>query len=116
MTNAGKVNNLIMAMFSVFTCLALSKFIFGTKNALLTISILEVAKSKFDKKNQNFIWLNAERQTAPCESTAEQVSFEWSHQRISSTDSKARSNMQDSIVNSLWSKRVTSSCIKNIKI
>ena len=27
---------------------------------------------------------------ALCESTAEEVSFEWSHQRISSTDSKVR--------------------------
>ena len=27
---------------------------------------------------------------APCESTAEEVSFEWQHHRISSTDSKVR--------------------------
>ena len=27
------------------------------------------------------------KQIAPCESTAEEVSFEWSHNRISSTDS-----------------------------
>ena len=26
----------------------------------------------------------------PCESTAEEVSFEWSHHRISSADSKVR--------------------------
>ena len=26
----------------------------------------------------------------PCKSTAEEVSFEWSHHRISSTDSKVR--------------------------
>lgn len=52
MANARKVNNLIMAMFSLFTCLTLSKFIFGTKNALLTISIPEVAKSKLDKKSK----------------------------------------------------------------
>ena len=26
----------------------------------------------------------------PCESTAEEVSFEWSHNRISSTDSRVR--------------------------
>ena len=52
MTNARKVNNLIKAMFSVFTCLTLLKFIFGTKNALLTSSIPEVAKSKLDKKSK----------------------------------------------------------------
>lgn len=52
MTNARKVNNLIKAMFSVFTCLTFSKFIFGTKNALLTSSIPEVVKSKLDKKSK----------------------------------------------------------------
>lgn len=52
MTNARKVNNLIKGMFSVFTCLTLLKFIFGTKNAVLTSSIPEVAKSKLDKKSK----------------------------------------------------------------
>ena len=31
-------------------------------------------------------------QMVPCKSTAEEVSFEWSHHRISSTDSKVRTN------------------------
>ena len=30
------------------------------------------------------------KQILPCEKTAEEVSFEWSHRRISSTDSKVR--------------------------
>ena len=30
------------------------------------------------------------KQIVPCENTAEEVSFEWSHNRISSTDSKVR--------------------------
>lgn len=54
MTDARKVNNLIKAMFSVFTCLTLSKFIFGTKNALLTSSIPEVAKSEIGQKKSKF--------------------------------------------------------------
>ena len=29
----------------------------------------------------------------PCKSTAEEVSFEWSHHRISSTDSKVRTTL-----------------------
>jgi len=33
----------------------------------------------------------------PCESTAEVVSFEWSHHRISSTDSKVRTTLNVSI-------------------
>ena len=30
------------------------------------------------------------KQVVPCENTAEEVSFEWSHHRISSADSKVR--------------------------
>jgi len=33
----------------------------------------------------------------PCESTTEEVSFEWSHHRISSTDSKVRTTLNVSI-------------------
>ena len=33
----------------------------------------------------------------PCKSTAKEVSFEWSHHRISSTDSKVRTTLHVSI-------------------
>ena len=36
----------------------------------------------------------------PCKSTAGEVSFEWSHQRISSTDSKVRTTIHVSIIDS----------------
>ena len=36
----------------------------------------------------------------PCKSTAEEVSFEWSHHRISSTDSKVRTKLHVSIIDS----------------
>ena len=36
----------------------------------------------------------------PCQSTAEEVSFEWSHHRISSTDSKVRTTLHVSIIDS----------------
>ena len=36
----------------------------------------------------------------PCESTAEEVSFEWSHHRILSTDSKVRTTLRDSNIHS----------------
>ena len=36
----------------------------------------------------------------PCKSTAEEVSFEWSHHGISSTDSKVRTTLHVSIVDS----------------
>ena len=36
----------------------------------------------------------------PCKSTAEEVSFEWSHHRISPTDSKVRTTLHVSIIDS----------------
>ena len=36
----------------------------------------------------------------PCKSTAEEVSFEWSHHRISFTDSKVRTTLHVSIIDS----------------
>ena len=36
----------------------------------------------------------------PCKSTAEEVSFEWSHHRVSSTDSKVRTTLHVSITDS----------------
>ena len=36
----------------------------------------------------------------PGKSTAEEVSFEWSHHRISSTDSKVRATLHVSIIDS----------------
>ena len=37
---------------------------------------------------------------APCKSTAEEVSFEWSHHRILSTDLKVRTTLHVSIIDS----------------
>ena len=34
------------------------------------------------------------KQIVPCESTVEEVSFEWSHNRISSTDSRVRTTFK----------------------
>ena len=48
--------------------------------------ILKWQKAKFS----NSILYNSKRQMVPCESTSEEVSFEWSHHTISSTDSKVR--------------------------
>ena len=45
----------------------------------------------------NFILSNFEKQIAPCVSSGREVSFEWSHHRISSTDSKVRVTLQTSI-------------------
>jgi len=52
-----------------------------------TLSLLVVAKVKI-QEILNFIFSNPSKQIVPCKSTVEEVSFEWSHHRISSTDSK----------------------------
>ena len=49
--------------------------------------------SKFKNIIPNLVLLNIEKQMVPCKSTAEEVSFEWSHHRISSTDSKVTTTL-----------------------
>ena len=46
----------------------------------------------------------------PCKSTAEEVSFEWSHHRISSTDSEVRTTLHVSIIDS-GSERGKQKCL-----
>ena len=43
----------------------------------------------------------------PCKSTAKEVSFEWSHHRISSTDSKVRTTLHVSITDSVSDRVLT---------
>ena len=57
-------------------------------------------KAKFDKKISNFILYNFEKQVAPCVSTGREISFEWSHHRISYTDSIVKATLQNSIIHS----------------
>ena len=52
------------------------------------------------EKILNFIFSNPAKQIVTCESTAEEVSFEWSHHRISFTDSKVRTTINASITDS----------------
>ena len=61
-------------------------------------------------KFPNFIFQNCEKQIASCESTGRELSFEWSHHRISSTDSKVRVTLQNSIKHS-GSERVKRSLL-----
>ena len=50
------------------------------------------------------------KQMVPCKSTAKEVSFEWSHHRISLTDSKVRTALNVSFIDS-WSEKIR---IKNM--
>ena len=57
-------------------------------------------QSKYLRKIPNFIFANSAKQIAPCESTAKEISFEWSHYRILSTDSEFRTTLDVSIIDS----------------
>lgn len=54
--------------------------------------VAKVKQNKKNRKNPKFHFQIAERQILTCERTAGGISFEWSHQMISSTDSKVTEN------------------------
>ena len=58
------------------------------------------SQKQISTKCPNFILWNFEKKIAPCVSSGRELSFEWSHQRISSTDSKVRVTSQNSIKHS----------------
>ena len=68
--------------------------------APLTLSLPNVAKGKFRPNLQISFSKNFDKQIASCESTGRELSFEWSHHRISSIDSKVRVTLQNSIKHS----------------
>ena len=68
----------------------------GVLNPLTT----KFSQKQISTKFPNFILWNFEKQIAPCVSTGRELSFEWSHHRISSTDSKVRVTLQNSIKHS----------------
>ena len=59
---------------------------------------LNKPKSQNSRKIPNFIFCKLIM--VPCKSTVEEVLFEWSHHRISSTDSKVRTTLHVSIIDS----------------
>ena len=67
----------------------------------LTLSLPNVAKGKLRQNfHISFSIKHFEKQIAPCVSTGRELSFEWSHHRISSADSKVRVALQNSIKHS----------------
>ena len=67
---------------------------------LLSLSLPNLAKSKFRAKFPNFILWSFEKQIAQCESTTEEVSFEWSHHKISPADLRVEVTLQNAIEHS----------------
>ena len=55
---------------------------------------------QISNKFPNFIFQNFDKQIAPCLSTGRELSFEWSHHRILSAESKVRVTLQNSIKHS----------------
>ena len=60
----------------------------------------ESKQKQEDQIIKPFIFKHFDKQIASCESTGKELSSEWSHHRISSTDSKVRVTLQNSIKNS----------------
>ena len=69
---------------------------------LITPSLLVLAKVQI-QEIPNFIIPNPAKQIVPFESTNKEISFEWSHHRISSSESKVRTTLY-SIINSTTGK------------
>ena len=55
------------------------------------------SQRQISAKFPHFIFKDFDKQIASCESTGRELSFEWSHHRISSADSKVRVALQNSI-------------------
>ena len=66
----------------------------------LTLSLPNVAKGKFRPNLQISFSKNFDKQIASCESTDRELSFEWSHHRILSIDSKVTVTLQNTIKHS----------------
>ena len=67
---------------------------------LLNPFTAKFSRKQISTKFAHFILWNFEEQIAPCVSTGRELSFEWSHHRISSTNSKVRVTLQNSIKHS----------------
>ena len=65
-----------------------------------TLKHPRVPKIKIQETCQISFCKILKKQIVPCKSTAEEVSFEWSHHRISSTDLKVRTTLHVSIIDS----------------
>ena len=76
-------------------------------------STAKFSRKQISTKFPNFI-LNFEEQMAPCNIAGRELSFEWSHHKISSTESKVGVTLQNSIKHS-GSERVES-YVSNKKI
>ena len=71
--------------------------------------------AKFSQKQiltkfPNFMLWKLGKQMASCESRGRELSFEWSHRRILSTDWKVRVTLQNNLHQALWQWRVEKPC------
>ena len=73
------------------------------KQRIVTPPTPKSGQSRNSALSSNFILKKAEKQIAPCKTTAKEVSFKWSHYTILATDSKFRTTLY-SIINSTTGK------------
>jgi len=57
-------------------------------------------QGKNSRKIRIFSFLNPAKQIVPCDGTVKEISYEWSHHRISSSDSKVRPTLPVYIIDS----------------
>ena len=84
------------------------------RKLLLNLSLPNVAKGKF-RPNFQISISKIYKQITPHESTGGELSFEWSHPRISSADLKVRLALQNSIKH-FGSEGVKNGAIKRSRI
>ena len=77
--------------------LILKNHFYLVDDVFLTLSLPNVAKGIFGPNFQMSFSKILTKKIAPCESTGRELSFEWSHHRISSADSKVRVALQNSV-------------------
>ena len=96
---AQRVNSTVLMNRRAYADL-ISNLLSGKSGKLINPFTQSSGQSKISRKILTFTFSNSARQIVPSESTAEEVSFEWSHHRISSTDSKVRTTLNVSTTDS----------------
>ena len=98
----GFVSFLVIQLFVRVPAIQLIGLLCGSVQILFSFNPLtaKCGQRKISTKFPNYIFENFDKQIASCEITGRELSFEWSHHRIMSADSKVRTTLQNSIKHS----------------
>ena len=105
----GFVSFLVIQLFVRVPAIQLIGLLCGSVQILFSFNpfTAKCGQRKISTKFPNYIFENFDKQIASCEITGRELSFEWSHHRVMSADSKVRVTLQNSIKHS-GSERVKS--------